>query len=145
MAWKRGRSYAQDLRDRVLAAVDDGMPVYQAAPLFRVSVSYIYKVLIRRRRTGETAARPQRNHQRLKLAPYHEAIRAEVAARPDATLEELRAWLAARHGVASSVGGVWTTLRRLGLTLRKSRVLPRSRSVRTSPRRARSGANARRT
>ena len=58
MAWRSGRSYSEDLRERVLAAVDSGMGAYAAAPLFRVSVSYIYKALGRRRRTGEADARP---------------------------------------------------------------------------------------
>jgi hypothetical protein len=43
-----GVAYSQDLRDRVLAAVDGGLGVYSAAPLFRVRVSYIYKALGRR-------------------------------------------------------------------------------------------------
>ena len=36
-----GVAYSQDLRDRVMAAVDGGLGVYAAVPLFRVSVSYI--------------------------------------------------------------------------------------------------------
>ena len=52
-----GRPYSQDLRERVMAAVDGGMRVYAAAPVFRVSVSYIYKALGRRTKTGETKAR----------------------------------------------------------------------------------------
>ena len=47
-----GKPYSQDLRERVIAAVDTGTGAYVAAPLFRVSVSYIYKALIRRRITG---------------------------------------------------------------------------------------------
>ena len=43
--------------NRVLAAVDGGMAARAAAELFRVSVSYIYKALIRRRRIWQ-AARP---------------------------------------------------------------------------------------
>ncbi|MGH7113828.1 MAG: IS630 family transposase, partial [Stellaceae bacterium] len=114
-------AYSQDLRDRVLAAVDGGMGVYAAAPLFRVSVSYIYKALIRRRTTGETTARPQRCHVARKLAAYDEAITRRIAAQPDGTLEELRDWLLATHGVSISSSGLWTTLDRLGLTLKKSR------------------------
>ena len=53
MVWRQGQSYSEDLRARVLAAVDGGMAARAAAELFRVSVSYIYKALIRRRRTGE--------------------------------------------------------------------------------------------
>ena len=51
-----GKPYSQDLRERVIAAVDTGTGAYVAAPLFRVSVSYIYKALIRRRMTGEVIA-----------------------------------------------------------------------------------------
>ena len=39
-----------------MAAVDGGLRVYSAAPLFRVSVSYIYKALGRRRATGDVTA-----------------------------------------------------------------------------------------
>jgi len=42
-----GMPYSNDLRLRVLAAVDGGVPVRQVAALLRVSVSYIYKALCR--------------------------------------------------------------------------------------------------
>jgi hypothetical protein len=48
-----GKPYSQDLRERVIAAVDTGTGAYAAAPMFRVSVSYNYKALGRRRATGE--------------------------------------------------------------------------------------------
>ena len=53
-----GRAYSQDLRERVMAAVESGTGAYAAASIFQVSVSYIYKALGRRRTTGETRARP---------------------------------------------------------------------------------------
>ena len=118
MAWKSGQSYSADLRSRVLAAVDGGLSAKTVAARFQVSVSYIYKALGRRDATGETEARPQRNHQELKLAAQHEAIKAEVARLPDVTLNELRAWLLASHGVAASLGLMHRTLARLGLTLK---------------------------
>ena len=120
MGWKSGRSYSQDLRDRVLASVDGGMGVYQVAPLFRVSVSYIYKVLARRRATGETTARAQRCSLGRKLASYEEALRARVASQPDATIAELRAWLLAECGVSASYGATWAALDRLDLTHKKT-------------------------
>jgi hypothetical protein len=43
MAWRQGQSYSEDLRARVLAAVDAGMAARAVARVFRVSVSYIYK------------------------------------------------------------------------------------------------------
>jgi hypothetical protein len=54
MTWRTGQAYSQDLRDRVLAAVDGGLRMREVAPLFRVSIAYIYKALERRAATGET-------------------------------------------------------------------------------------------
>jgi transposase len=90
---QRGKAYGQDLRDRVFAAADTGTPVGQIAEMLFVSISYVSKVLLRRARTGETTARPQRCHVPQKLAPLYEAIREQVASSPDMTLEELKAWL----------------------------------------------------
>ena len=53
MGWRSGQSYSQDLRDRVLGAVDGGMAVRAAAARFGVSIAYIYKALMRRRLTGD--------------------------------------------------------------------------------------------
>ena len=139
MRWRRGRSYSADLRGRVLAAVDGGSPPRAAASLLSVSPSYVYKAPARRREAGETEARPQRNRQAPKLAGRHEAIRAEVARRPDATVEELRAWLPRENGVSASMGLMWNTLARLGLTLKKSRAGRPSRIGRTWSRSARPG------
>jgi transposase len=140
MLWRRGKAYSQDLRERVLASADEGTAVGQIAKLLRVSISYVSKVLSRRRDTGETAARPQRCHVTPKLADLHPVIRDQIAARPDATLAELRAWLLETHQVSASAGLMWNTTARLGLTLKKSRCERRSRTVQTLPTRAPNGA-----
>jgi transposase len=143
MLWRRGKAYSQDLRERVFAEADEGARVGQIAVLLRVSVSYVSKVLSRRRISGETAARPQRCHVSPKLRSLHEALRAEVAARPDATLAELQDWLSSTHKVAASLALLSRTLSGLGLTRKKSRFGPASRRVRMSLRRARHGATSR--
>jgi transposase len=107
------------LRERVLAAVDGGLPARPAAERFGVSVSFIYEALKRWRVSGETTARAQRNQQELKLAADHEAILAEVKRRPDVTLDALRGWLCETHGLEASLGSMHNTLIRLGLTLKK--------------------------
>src|SRR5262249_14307804 len=95
-----GKPYSQDLRERVLGAIDDGGDAYEIAPLFNVSVSYIYKILGRRRTTGETTARSQRHGPLPKLAPYTDILRARVEAVPDITLDELRLWPSTKSGSA---------------------------------------------
>ena len=49
------------------------------------------------RTTGETTAWMGRAGRKPKLAPHDAAICVRVAAHPDATLEELQAWLAHEH------------------------------------------------
>src|SRR4051794_31747050 len=124
MMWRRGTAYSQDLRDRVLAYSDPGELVGEIAAALCVSISYLSKVLSRRAQTGELSARPQRCHVQPKLAGLYEAIRTEVTARPDATLAELRRWLAQRHAVTASNGLMHDTLRKLGLTSKKKTLPP---------------------
>lgn len=145
MSWRRGQAYAQHLRDRMLAAIDRGIGVYEAAPLFQVSVSWIYKALARRRETGESTARPQVNHVPPKLLGQHQAIREKLGAEPDLTLAELRAWLRDEHQVSISQRGLWKTLHQLALTRKKRPSTPRSRAATMSPRRGRPGATASRS
>ena len=141
MAWRRGQSYSEDLRARVLAAVDGGMAARAAARLFRVSVSYIYKALIRRRRTGETTASARRGHRPRKLSPAQEAaLAAQIEAHPDLTLAALQAWLVAEHAVWLSNGAMWAAVARLGLSFKKRRSGRPSRTARTSRPGAASGA-----
>ena len=120
MVWRQGQSYSEDLRARVLSAVDDGTAVRAAASVFRVSVSYIYKALIRRRRTGEVSASARRGHRPRKLTPEQDAALAEhITAHPDLTLAALQTWLLAEHGVWLSNGAMWSAVARLGLSFKK--------------------------
>lgn len=140
MVWRQGQSYSEDLRARVLAAIDGGMAARSAASVFRVSVSYIYKAVIRRRRTGEVSASSRRGHRPRKLSPAQEAaLAAHIAAHPDITLAVLQTWLAGEHAVRLSNGAMWSAVNRLGLSFKKRRCAPPSRTARTSPPGAASG------
>lgn len=120
MLWKRGKAYPQELRDRVILAADEGIPVGQIAKRFKVSVSYVSKVLSRRAKTGETTARAQVNHVPAKLAEHEAAIRDKLRAERDLTLTELQAWLAKQHAVTVSVRVICKTLKRLNITRKKA-------------------------
>src|SRR5579864_497553 len=134
MVWRQGQSYSEDLRARVLAAVDGGMAARAAARLFRVSVSYIYKALIRRRRTGEVSASSRRGHRPRKLTPEQEAaLAAHIGAYPDLTLAALQGWLLAEHGVRLSNGAMWSAVARLGLSFKKRRSVRPNRTDRMLP------------
>jgi len=78
-----------------------------------------------------------------KLVAHDEAVRAWIGLHPDATLDELQAWLLAERQVKVSIGCLWNRLQFLGLPLKKSHSAPPSRIGRMSPRLARSGMPAR--
>jgi transposase len=137
MAWRRGRSYSQDLRERVLAA--DGLTSRQAAERFSVSVSYVIKARQRRDRTGALTTKVRGYRRPPRLAGLDEEIARHVQQHCSATLADLRAWLANTRGVSVSTGTMWRTLRKLGLTFKKSRSAPPSKRVRMSPPPATSG------
>ncbi len=138
-SWRRGQAYSQDLRERVLAA--DDLSARQAAARFGVSVSYVIKVRQRRDRQGLMTPGPQRSWTPRKLAEHHAAIEAHVREHRDATLAELCEWVRTKLGVSVSIGTMWATLRRLGLTLKKSAWKPASARGTTSPRRVASGTS----
>ncbi len=127
MAWRRGQAYSQDLRGRVLAAIDGGMRAYRVADLFGVSPSYIYEALGRRRVTGKSGANPNRGHRPRKLsADQEKALAAHIEAHPDLTLARLQGWLEAEYGVRLSDGGIWMAVDRLGFSFKKN--APRQRA-----------------
>jgi transposase len=138
MTWRRGQTYSQDLRDRVLAA--DHLTARQAAERFAVSISYVIKARQRRARTGAVTPRPQKPPIARKLVPLHGALRDRVGAAPDATLAEHREWLAEVHGVVVGLTTIWKTLAQLGLTLKKSPSGRLNKRGLTSSRRARYGS-----
>ena len=130
MGWRQGQSYSGDLRARVLGAVDGGMAARVAAKLFRVSVSYIYKALIRRRRTGEVSASAQRGHRPRKLTPAQEvALAARIEAHPDLTLAALQAWLLAEQGCGCRMGRCGRRWRASGYRLKNVWPAPSARGL----------------
>ncbi len=112
------KAYPVELRSRVAEAVDGGQSWRTAAERFRVSVAFVGKLLRQRRQTG--SIEPRRGWTGSKPAVDErgvERLRQAVAARPDATLDELRR----RARLTCSQPTVFRYLRRLGYSRKKSR------------------------
>lgn len=111
------RAYSMDLRIRVLADCDAGMPSKKVAEKYSVSVAWVRRLKQRRRESGEVGPRSAKTGPKPKLSGNEQRLEELVAQQPDATLEELRKKL----GLAVSVATVWRSLKTLRLTLKKSR------------------------
>jgi transposase len=125
--------YSQDLRDRVLAACDRGMPTKQVALVFEVSRAWVRRLKQRRRETGETSPRPMGGAKVVKIDMTQLATL--VQQHPDATLKELRDLL----GIVCAESAVCMALKRLGLSFKKRRSTHRSRTARMWQRDAKNG------
>jgi transposase len=110
---------SDDVRERALAAIDEGRSVADVAAFFQNDPSTIRCWVRQRRATGSGLTRPRSGRPR-KIPPAQEpALAAQVAAHPDATLAaHCQLWLAA-HGVRISSSAMRRRLVALGFTLKK--------------------------
>jgi transposase len=109
--------YSKDLRERVAAAVDHGEGSQrEIARRFRVSLTFVFRLLRRRREAGTLEPKPHGGCPPPALAPDElQRLAGLIREQPDATLEQLRQ----RGGFSCSLTTLWRALRRLGLTRKK--------------------------
>jgi transposase len=120
-------AYSMDLRKRVLQDCDAGLPTKAVAEKYSVSRAWVRRLKQRRREDGRIEPRSTRNKRVRTLDAHLDRLRELIAATPDLTLEELREEL----GVTVAIGTMWAAVARLGMTVKKKRIAPRSKTART--------------
>jgi len=130
------RAYSQDLRERVIAATEAGLPARHAADRFGVGIATAIVWARRARETGERTARRQGQPKRSKLDPHGAYLQELIDTDCDITLTEMQTKLLEEHGLKAAIGTLWKFLDRRGLTVKKR---PRTRPSKTAPT-SRSGA-----
>jgi transposase len=114
------KPYSDDLRTRVVAAVEEGMSRHKAAKVFRVGVSSVIRWMQQHCETGSVSPKPMGGERGFRIVGAdREWLLARIAAAPDLTLEELRQELA-QHGLAVGYGTVWRFCEREKLTFKKN-------------------------
>ena len=114
------KPYSKDLRLKVLAAVDRGMPRKEIVRVFGVSAPTIRRYLRLRRETGDVEPRPVPGPPARKGAALVAALPAQARANPDLTLEEHCELFEEAEGVKVSTATMSRAFERLGLPLKKS-------------------------
>jgi transposase len=110
------KAYALELRERIICFVQEGGKKTEAARRFKVGRDTVYRYL-NAAKENRLAPQPRKGYWK-KLNP--EKLRKDVARHPDATLMTYKE----RFGVSHVA--IWKTLRKLGITLKKSRTLHRA-------------------
>jgi len=114
---------SNDLRDRVVRAVEAGESCRSVASRFGVAVSSVVKWSQRYRSSGSVAPGKMGGHRKRVLEPYHRFIVERLSQTPHLSLHGLKAELAAL-GVKVSHDTIWKYLRREGLRFKKNTICP---------------------
>src|SRR5215213_8376218 len=94
--------YSEELRERVLQAADAGLSAMEIARSFGISRRSLTRWRQWRRERGTVATRP-RSGRPPKIAPgQYAALRAQIAAHPEATLQEHSIRWEQSHGTSIS-------------------------------------------
>jgi transposase len=125
------KAYSQDLRERVIAAVDAGQQSHrEIAATFAVSKSVLDKWTKRWRDTGSVAALPFAGGRQRALKDCADVIRAEVKQQPDVTLAELCERVTTQTAVTASRSMMSRELQVLALPRKKRRSTTASATLR---------------
>ena len=121
------RPFSNDLRHRVVTAVDRGLSCRSAAGRFGIAASTAIKWVEQWRLTGDFQPLPQGGDHRSHWMECHaEEILALIKETPDITLAELCAYLEQAHGLKVAQSTVWRLLDRHSMTFKKNRARQRT-------------------
>jgi transposase len=121
------QSYSQDLRDRVLWALDRGERPTAIARRLEVSRVWVYRVRGREQKTGQRSSFQIGGHRRSRIAEMESVLRAWIEKEPGLSLAELCQRLVAQ-GVLIKIGALWHQLNKWGLTFKKNAARQRART-----------------
>ena len=124
---------SNDLRERVVAFVEAGHSRRATAAHFRVSPSFVIKLMMLFRQTGRVDHRPIGGQRHFKLDRQRGFILERVAERADITMPELANALASATGTRADPSALSRWLIRNGYRFKKNIAGQRTRQARRSP------------
>ena len=93
------KPYSEDLRRRVVEAIDGGATIPDAAEQCGVSISSVVRFLRLHRDTGSVSAAKFGGYKEFALAAHEQLVKSLIGEQPDITLAELEARLAKKKVV----------------------------------------------
>ncbi len=108
------QAYSQDLRERVLWALERGEGPTQIAKRLEVSRLWVYNVKKRWEQNAERGSHRIGGHRVSRVASQQKAIRAWIDQKPDLTLAELCERLREEKAIELKVPALWHQLNKVG-------------------------------
>jgi transposase len=119
----------EDLRIRLIRAVDGGMSRNAAARRFGVSIASAVRWMAAYLQTGQTAPKPRGGDRRSgRLEAQADLLMSAIEATADITLAELRQRLIDERGETFAISTIHDFYRRHDVTFKKRRRMPASRT-----------------
>ena len=115
------KAYSEDLRERVIRAVEAGRPRDEVSAWFEVSVPTIERWVGLKRETGGLARRRVSGSVAVKTAGLQAALSERLAGHADATLADHCSWWREESGWEVSTATMSRALTRLGWPRKKRR------------------------
>ena len=110
------RAYSEDLRKKIVAAIELGMPKAQAARTFDVSLSSVKRYAKRVRQGDSLTSRKSPGRSRKADEKARALLEKDVEERPSATVSERRRFLEHITGTDMSDSTVRRLMKRLGFS-----------------------------
>ena len=126
------RAYSDDLRQRILRAVDQGHRQAEIAAAFLVSLATIKRYLKQRRETGHVTVKPIPGRPPKQRTALEAELPGQLAAYKDATLAEHCRLFEASQGQRVSRDTMRRAIDRLGWTWKKNRWWPPNAATQTA-------------
>jgi transposase len=118
------KAYSEDLRKRVVDAVEQGYPRTEIVKMLGVSLATIKRYLKQHREMGHVKAKTIPGRSPMKLAALHVGIVDQLRTYPDVSLERHCELWEQAHGVWVSRWTMSEAIRRVEWTRKKSRWQP---------------------
>src|SRR5271155_2141014 len=116
-----GKPYSEDLRERVVAAIEAGHTRVKVAEFYNMALSTVGGFIKRKRETGSVSPDKFGGYKTFALEPHTALVKELVAEQPDRTLAELQARLE-KEKVKVSQSGISRFLHHLKLTFKKKSI-----------------------
>lgn len=113
-------AYCIELRERIVAFIDEGNRLKDAVETFRVSYSSIHRLMLQREKTGELSAKPHGGGNPGRFKPEDLALLGRLSEEhSDSYLHELADMLSKAGGPTVHLSTICNRLKELGLTRKK--------------------------
>src|SRR5450755_2573203 len=121
------KPYSEDLRRRVVGAIEGGATIPETAEQCSVSISSVVRFLRLHRKTGSVGSAKFGGYKDFALAAHEDLVRQLVAEQPDITLAELEERLAKKK-ITVGKSSISRFLHHLKLVFKKKSAGSRARS-----------------